>query len=308
MIPLPRFKKIYLEIGNVCNLQCSFCPEVERQKMNMTDEQFSHILPKILPHGERFTFHLMGEPLIHPQFRAFLKMASDQKMPLELTTNGTKLFDFSVEDFTDSSLVQINFSLHSFFDNFPQGNISNYCERIFHFVSELHLKRPDIYINFRLWNHPSTKAAEDYHHLEHLNYNKMILDLVERFFHITIIVPANLKAHKRFPIQHRMSLHFDTQFTWPSSQQPYLGTRGTCLALKDQIAIHADGTVVPCCLDKEAKMPLGNILHQSLEEIYAAPFTQALRKGFDQGVLHGELCTHCSFRQRFKTSPSSSKK
>ena len=72
-----RFSKIYLEISNLCNLSCAFCPGTRRQKKALTEEEFSALLPKIRPYSDYLYFHLMGEPLIHPKLQRFLELAGD---------------------------------------------------------------------------------------------------------------------------------------------------------------------------------------------------------------------------------------
>ena len=72
-----RFKKAYLEIGNVCNLSCSFCPGTRRKPRQMTVEEFALAAGKLRKYTDYLYFHLMGEPLLHPQLEGFLKIAAD---------------------------------------------------------------------------------------------------------------------------------------------------------------------------------------------------------------------------------------
>ena len=76
------------------------------------------------------------------------------------------------------------------------------------------------------------------------------------------------------------------------------GTR-FCLGLREQIAVLCDGTAVPCCLDHEGDVPLGNLLEQSLEEILAGPRARELVRGFSEGRPSEELCRRCGFAPRF---------
>jgi radical SAM protein with 4Fe4S-binding SPASM domain len=301
----PHFKKIYIEIGNTCNLQCTFCPEVSREKKQMSLEEFEYMIPKVLPYSDRFTLHLMGEPLLHPQFSSLLKIAHQYSMPIELTTNGTKISQYSVPLFIESSIVQINFSLHSFFDNFPQASIEHYLNHIFHFTNEILEKRPDLYINYRLWNHPSLFLTQSIREQSpSVQFNMKIIQLLESFFEKKLSMPDHIQRKKRIPIIKNLSLHFDTQFQWPHPDHPTIHERGTCQAMRQQMAIHADGTVVPCCLDKEANINLGNIFKDDLEDIFYSSRGQDLLQGFLQGFLVESLCQKCSYRERFKKFPS----
>src|SRR3989344_9339742 len=128
-----KFRKVYVEIGNVCNLQCSFCPEVEREKARLDRERFRKTLLEVKPFADRVCFHLMGEPLAHPDFVAFVGVAEEVGLPVEITTNGT-LLSPEIEAALHSPIIhQVNFSLQSFFDNFPEASGSRYLEKILAF-------------------------------------------------------------------------------------------------------------------------------------------------------------------------------
>ena len=123
--------------------------------------------------------------------------------------------------------------------------------------------------------------------------------LVEDFFKIKVNRNVDVGSIKSKKIWNRLSLHFDSRFEWPSLDTPLVGDKGTCHGLKGHIGILADGTVVPCCLDKEGQIPLGNCLTQSLGSILMSERAVNMRKGFDNGVLVEELCRHCSYIKRF---------
>ena len=75
--------------------------------------------------------------------------------------------------------------------------------------------------------------------------------------------------------------------------------RNGSFLLRDQLGILADGTVVPCCLDHEGDIPLGNLFTQPLAEILKSPRACALREGFSQRRPAEELCRRCGFAARF---------
>jgi len=60
-----RFQKIYVEISNLCNLKCSFCPGTKRPGRRMSVAEFSALMPKLRPYTDFLYFHLMGEPMCH---------------------------------------------------------------------------------------------------------------------------------------------------------------------------------------------------------------------------------------------------
>ena len=110
---MKKYKKIYVEITNRCNLSCSFCSKVEKPLRNMTIEEFKCIIEKIKDYTDTIYLHVKGEPLVHPNLIEFLNVAEEYNIKVNLTTNGT-LFPNLVDKLKEcKSLKKINFSLHS---------------------------------------------------------------------------------------------------------------------------------------------------------------------------------------------------
>jgi radical SAM protein with 4Fe4S-binding SPASM domain len=287
-----RFFRTYIEISNICNLQCTFCPEVERDKKILSAEQFRKILREVVPHTDQVCLHLMGEPLAHPEFEKILQICNEEKAVIHLTTNGTFLSKFGFETFLNAPcLRQINFSLHSFKDNYPDKDIRPYLFDILQFSKEALVQKPELYINYRLWNLPNTKGSK----VE----NQEIINHITEFFQIAVNERVDVALNKSKNLLGRIYFHFDTRFDWPSFNDPIRSEHGFCHALSQQIGIHADGTVVPCCFDKEAGIPLGNVLEQSFEEVLNSPRLKKIRDGFQKHKLVEDLCQRCTYITRF---------
>lgn len=291
--PMDRFRKVYVEIGNVCNLQCSFCPEVERKNTRLSGDELRNILIQVKPFTESVTFHLMGEPLAHPEFAEFVGIAGEVGLPVEITTNATLLKGEKLEALLHPIVRQVNFSLQSYADNFPDKPLAPYLENIFAFCRRAFTERPDLYLNLRLWNLPQG-TKEDL-------LNEEILRLTESEFGIEIKRRVDARLRKSKKLLNRLYLHYDTRFQWPNAKDPELRSRGTCQGTRSHLAIHADGTVVPCCLDKEANLPLGNIKEDSFAKIAMGPRAVAMRNGFESGRLVEEFCRKCTYSERFPT-------
>lgn len=287
-----HFFRTYIEISNICNLQCTFCPEVGRDKKILPVENFRNILKQVLPFTDQVCLHLMGEPLAHPEFQKILDVCNEEKATIHLTTNGTFLKKYPFDLFFNSpSIRQINFSLHSYKDNFPNQDIRPYLFDILTFSREALKERPEMYINYRLWNLPTVDGLND--------ANQEIIDYICEFFQIPINEKIDVSFRKNKNILGRLYFHYDTRFEWPSPTLPLRGDKGFCHALSQQIGIHADGTVVPCCLDKEANIPLGNVLQESFENILKSPRLTRIREGFKKHLLVEELCQKCTYITRF---------
>ncbi len=289
-----RFEKIHIEITNVCNLQCSFCPPVQRVDKTMDIGLFENIVKQAAPLTELICFHLMGEPLLHPQFDQLVSLCEKYEAKIFLVTNGALLKSEAIEQLIHPSFHQINFSLHSFFDNFPGRDPSRYLDKIFRFTEKSLIEQPDTYINYRLWNLNDPLGSQT-------RNTEMLKAICERF-NVPIPTKIDIREKKNVRLARRVLLHFDTEFIWPSMDLPVLGKKGRCYGLKSHFGILVDGTVVPCCLDKEATISLGNIQEQSLIDILNSERAQSMKLGFQNKQLIEPLCQRCQYIERFDSA------
>jgi radical SAM protein with 4Fe4S-binding SPASM domain len=287
-----KYSKVNVEISNICNLQCSFCPEVIRAKKLIDLELFERIIQQIAPITDQVCFHLMGDPLVHPKLAELVEISGRYKVPIFLVTNGVLLREPQAELLLHPAFRQVNFSLHSFFDNFKDQDPTRYLERIFSFTEAAFEKRPDLYINYRLWNLADPNGTG--------TQNREMLKRIEERFGVTISRERDIRRTKSLRIKNRLYMHFDTEFIWPALDLPVLGETGTCMGLSNHFGILVDGTVVPCCLDKEGAIPLGDIRTQSIVEILESPKTKKILDGFRKGKLVEDLCKRCQYIERFK--------
>jgi len=285
---LHHFKKIYIEITNRCNLACSFCQPSRRLKAFMSPGEFDRILRKITGHTEYIYLHVLGEAMLHPEFELLLDIGSALGFQINLTTNGTLLAVKGKQLLSKPSLRQINISLHSIEEPGRDEGFVRYMDGVLGFIGDAG-NPPPLFINLRLWNLPGNASL----------LHSRILDLLAASFHLPDLASRMCAPGHTVTLAPGIFLSGAHRFIWPHAPSPDLGGRGTCRGLKDHIAILVDGTVVPCCLDAEADIPLGNIHHDSLEGILARPRTAAIRDGFSQRRAVEPLCRRCRFKERF---------
>ena len=108
-----------------------------------------------------------------------------------------------------------------------------------------------------------------------------------------------LFGEKNCTIKRHLYINVQSPFEWPDVNSTYCNERGFCQGLRQHMAILCDGTVVPCCLDGNGVMALGNILDSTLEEILSRPRSVAFMEGFKKKTAVEPLCMHCSFKERF---------
>lgn len=286
-----QFEKIYIEISNICNLQCTFCPVVERDKKIMSVDFFKQVLEQVSPYTQTITLHVMGEPLAHPELIKILDLIEKTHLKVILTTNAILLKRYEQRLLVFKNLKQINFSTHSYSDNYPTRDIRPYLQDLIDFSKQALVQRPDLYINFRLWNLRQDQQTKP--------VNLSILETLNAEFSSQLHDNIDVGFKKSYQLQGRIYVHFDSQFEWPNPKDPVRSCVGTCHGTISHLAIHAEGKITPCCLDKEAVITLGDLTHQSMDEVLSSSRFMAMRQGFQQGSLVEDLCQKCTFIKRF---------
>ncbi|MGL4345129.1 MAG: radical SAM/SPASM domain-containing protein [Cellulosilyticaceae bacterium] len=287
-----RFKKIYIEVTNICNLSCSFCPKTGRQLQRMNEDQFEQVLKKVKPYTDYIYLHLMGEPCAHPQLEEFLKLAKREGLIVNLTTNGTLLSKVKDVLFASGCIRQMNISLHSFEANTQGISLARYIEEIAVFIQEA--TEHGIICSLRLWN-------MDSHELRGSNaLNGDILGLLQEKLAISEDLGERLMLKPSFKVRDKVYINMAEKFEWPDMGREPITTEAFCYGLRDQMGILVDGTVVPCCLDSEGNIPLGNIFETSLEDILESERAVALFEGFSNRKAVEPLCQRCGYVKRYK--------
>lgn len=276
-------KRAYIEITNICNLSCSFCPGTRRPPGTMTPEEFRALAEKLRGHVGYLYFHVMGEPLLHPRLGELLDIAGEYGFRVCLTTNGTLLERRGAALLAAPALHKVSVSLHAMEGN-GAGNLTKYLSDVWDFA--LRASAEGIICALRLWNIGGADRR-----------NEEILDFfADRLGAHPLSLPQPRLGSWR--LGERLYLEQAEKFDWPDLDAPETGAR-FCLGLRDQVAVLVDGTVAPCCLDHEGDILLGNLFRQELAEILASPRAAALYDGFSQGRPSEELCRRCGFARRF---------
>ena len=278
---MKRFNKVYLEISNVCNLKCAFCPGTKRRAKIMDEQMFTILLKKLQPWTDYLYFHLMGEPLCHPNLQRYLELAGNEGFKVILTTNGTLLQKQQDILLSAQGLHKINISLHAFEANDLSVPFESYLDGCFSFGKAAEGKKLVVY---RLWNQGGADEM-----------NQQILAYMERFF------PKPWQEHRKgIRIGERVFLEYGDKFDWPDLNAEDGGDRVFCYGLRDQIGVLCDGTVVPCCLDHDGDLSLGNLLQEEMNDILSKPRAQAIYHGFSNRIAAEELCRKCGYARRFQ--------
>ena len=267
--------RCYLEITNICNLSCKFCPKTDRAKHRMTLDEFNQLTDKLVGQVKFLYFHLMGEPFLHPQLAEFVKIARQKGFIPVLTTNGTLLP--KAGEVIDARPHKIQISLHSHEGN-GKENPEQYISEVMTFAQEAASK--GILIVLRLWNQGGYDSTNDH-----------ILDLMAQY------QPRPWESCRNgWKLADHLYIEYDRMFEWPDADHSeYEASDVFCYALRNQLGVLVDGTVVPCCLDHNGDIALGNLYHQSIDEIMASPRAKAIYDGFTKHEATEPLCRRCGY-------------
>lgn len=264
--------RCYIEITNTCNLDCHFCPKHQRKRRQLSAEEFDLLTDKVRGKVCFLYFHLMGEPLLHPLLPQFITMAREKGFKTVLTSNGTLLH--RAMNLLDTLPHKVQLSLHSHESN-ARGELSSYMEEVMNFATQAAAKGTCVVL--RLWNQGGMDKE-----------NELVMDYIAEY------VPRPWKKRPDgFRLCDNLYLEFDRKFEWPSANASSAKREVFCKALLKQIGVLSDGSLVPCCLDHNGDVVLGNLFHQSLEEILSSPRAQAMIEGFQHHTATEALCQNC---------------
>ena len=275
-----RFKKIYIEITNRCNLNCSFCGKNKRDYRDMSLSEFELVINKIKKYTDYIYLHVKGEPLLYSNLDSLLSICDNTNIKVNITTNGVFLKEKLSVLINHFCIRQINISLHS------ENNKKNYFLDVFSSGKVLSTK---MFISYRIWD------------LEEYKLNKKSTEIVNKiieFYNLSPVIVDKLYNDKNIKIASNTFVNKENIFTWPDVNNDIL-VDGFCYGLKTHIAILSNGDIVPCCLDANGEIKLGNIFEDSLDDVLNSDTYRTLLRSFENNKALHPLCKSCNFKNRF---------
>lgn len=263
-----RFKKIYIEVTNRCNLKCDFCVLNSRKIKDISISEFETILNKITGYTEEIYLHVLGEPLLHPYINELIKMAKEKGIDVNITTNGYLIDKLKVNP------KRVNISLHSYNKKY-KISLYEYLDKIFNYID---LNKDKTYFSLRLW-------ARNKDNINIINY-------INKRYNLNLY---DISSNKKIKIGKNLLIDTFHEFIWPRLDNNYYNELGRCYGLINHIGILSDGTIIPCCLDSKGIINLGNIYKDNLDKVLNSDIVKNMINGFKNNKKYMELCRHCSF-------------
>ncbi len=288
-----KFYRIYIELTNVCGLSCSFCPAKELPSRQMDLGFFESLIMQAKVYTKEIACHVVGDPLTLFNLSDYLDIIHKHGLKAMLTTSGYFLKKHTYDTLFHPCVKQINISLNSFNKNDTSITFEQYITPVLNLCHAKIERRKELFINLRVWNLDEMMSERV--------FNEILFARLSEAFDCELDLDNVYKEQpKSIRLAFKVLIHFDNYFEWPSLNNKNYGD-GTCQGLQSHVAILASGKVVPCCLDCDGIMELGDLHHKSLKEILSDKRSKNMIEGFKEGKAVEELCQKCSYKERFNT-------
>ena len=286
-----HFYRIYIELTNVCGLSCSFCPTKELPSKEMDLDFFEFVIQQAKPYTKEIACHVVGDPLTQSNLHAYLDIIDKYGLKAMLTTSGYFLKKHSYDTLFHPCVKQINISLNSFNKNDTSLTFEQYIKPVLALCNAKLDRNEELFINLRVWNLDEMMSER--------HFNETLFSTLSKTFNVALSLDVIYEERpKSIRLASKILVHFDNYFEWPSLKNQNYGD-GTCQGLQSHIAILASGKVVPCCLDCDGIIELGDLHESTLEDIVTSERASSMLTGFKEGKAVEELCQKCSYKDRF---------
>jgi radical SAM protein with 4Fe4S-binding SPASM domain len=288
-----KFYRIYIELTNVCGLSCSFCPTKELPSKEMDLDFFESIVIQAKAYTNEIACHVVGDPLTQSNLHAYLDVLHKHGLKAMLTTSGYFLKKHSYDTLFHPCVKQINISLNSFNKNDTSLTFEQYINPVLALCEAKLEREEELFINLRVWNLDEMMSER--------TFNETLFEKLSSTFDTKLSLNSIYKERpKSIRLASKVLVHFDNYFEWPSLSNKIYGD-GTCQGLQSHVAILASGKVVPCCLDCDGIIELGDLHENTLDEVLTSKRAVNMLEGFKEGKAIEELCQKCSYKDRFNT-------
>nr|WP_323658451.1 radical SAM/SPASM domain-containing protein [Aliarcobacter butzleri] len=277
---------------NICNLKCTFCPPKILPNKTMTLDKFDKLNLELKEFTTELAYHIVGDPLVLSNLDEYLNISLKHNLKVNITTTANNINKKHYETLLNPTIKQINFSINSYNANSHKKSLDEYLEPIIEFVKFAQKQKHEYFINFRIWNLDEKNSAKE--------FNLKVFNKINEAFDTNIDIEDVYKNRpKNIRIDRKIFFNFDEYFNWPNLENKEVSKTGFCYGLDSHFGVLSNGDVVPCCLDKDAIINLGNIEDNSLKNILTSKRVKDIQNGFKKNILVEELCQKCEYRTRF---------
>jgi len=286
---------IAIEPTTACNLGCPECPSglrsFSRPTGNLKKEFYREVIDQVYKDSFYLTFYFQGEPYINPDFLDMVKYASKKNMYTATSTNAHFLNEENakktVESGLDRLIISIDGTTQEVYENYRvNGKLEKVIEgtkNILEWKKKLGSSTPHVIFQFLVVK-PNEHQIDEVHSLaKELGVDEVKLKTAQVYEHKNgnPLIPENDKYS-------RYRKNADGTYSIKNSLD------NNCWKLWHSCVITWDGSVIPCCFDKDAEYKLGGLKEKSFREIWKGAAYENFRTQLVGGRENIEICRNCS--------------
>ena len=262
---------LIIEPTNTCNLRCSFCFVTEgmtRDEGFMDLDLFKKIIDDT-PTLEHLCMHNWGEPLLHKDIFKMFDYAHQAGVNyIVMNTNGTLLNEKMISQIIESPLNIIRFSIDGSPETFKKirgVELDKIEANILRLKEVKEDQRPELSMGVVFTVEEETQQDTD----EYIKHWETIVDHVRT-------QPKLIQSPRKEPCP-----------------EPFGKDYGKLVVLWD-------GTVIPCCVDYNASLKLGNAKMELVSDLWKNEEIKTLRYQHEKGN-YPKVCANCNECEISKT-------
>lgn len=284
----------FIEPTNRCNFQCPECASgigaLTRPLGMMPASFFRTLVDAIAGDSLYLQLYLQGEPYLNKELYDMIPYAREKGMYVAISTNGSFITERNVEKLVRNAPDKLVFSLDGLdeesYQNYRVGGTFAQADKGLQLVLEtkkrLGLTYPEVELQFIVMKQNEHQAEEV------LRYGKE--RGVDRVTLKTMQVSSLENAEKYLPENEKYRRYIVSADGFSMKGK----LKNQCFALWQTSVITWDGVVVPCCFDKDAEYPLGNLKEKPFAEIWKSSPYQAFRKKILKNRKAVAMCSNCT--------------
>ncbi len=284
-----------IEPTTACNLGCPECPsglkQFSRPTGNLKQTTNQKIIDELAPFLAYINFYFQGEPFINPGFLDMINYASSKGIYTATSTNAHFLNDEmakkTVESGLDRLIVSIDGTTQETYEQYRvHGSLDKVLEgtkNVIDWKRKLKSKTPHIIFQF-LVVRPNEHQIGDAKQLAKeigVNEIKFKTAQVYDFKNGNPLIPQN-EYYSRYKKQKDGTYRIKNELL------------NQCWRMWSSAVVTWDGSVVPCCFDKDAQHQLGNLAFQSFNSVWKNEGYKKFRKQILKDRNSIDICQNCT--------------
>lgn len=288
----PAFLSV--EPTNTCNLRCPECPtgmlSSETPKGFMSYDVYSHIIPQIAKHTWFVNLYFQGEPFLHTGFISMIVFAKKYNIVVSTSTNAQFITSENVNELVVSGIDKIIISLdgHSqeIYEMYRKNGSLEKVISALQCISEAKkkhgVKTPLVEVQCLLFKH-TEKHTHEIKKLAQKHGANMVVFKTAQFYN-----PENFHM---LPDAKNSRYFFNEQTQEFERKKPI---KNKCWRMWSSVVITWNGTVIPCCFDKNSTYAYGSCEKMKYSEIIESDIAKKFKK-----TVHGNrkkipMCKNCT--------------